>query len=876
MDLIVTHINGDFDSLASLVAAKKLYPQASVILPHSPEKQVRGFLALYQDLFELKDERHFDFGRVKRLIVVDTRLKSRIGRAAAVLNNKKIKVHIYDHHPITSKDIKADKEVSRKIGATVTILIKELIKRKIRITPFEATVMGLGIYEDTGSLTFRTTSAEDVDALSYLFKQGLRLNIVARHLNRELTEEELSILIKLIQKTRTYLINGIHIAISSMAYEKYIADLAILTHRLIDIENFRVIFVLVKIGSKIQMIARSSLPSVDVNKIAAFFGGGGHSSASSSIIRGKNLTEAASKIIELLKKNIKPEVFAKDIMSSPVKTVNESETINNTKRLMTKYNIGGMPVLEKGKVAGIITSGDLDKAIYHDFGHSRIKGYMSKDVICAKENTSISDIQKIIFEKNIGRVPILKNNKITGIVTRNNILRFLHKNFSTKILTKRAGGEKFQLHARDLSGIMKNKLPVNTYGLLKKIGDMADSRGFKAYVVGGFVRDLILKRENLDIDLVVEGEAIEFAKVLSKKIGGTLIIHKRFGTAIIILPGGFRIDVASSRTEFYEYPAALPTVEFSSIKNDLGRRDFAINAMAAGLNKDNFGMLIDFYGGQKDIKAKKIRVLHNLSFMEDPTRIFRAVRFEQRFDFAIDKKTEHLIKTAVHMDMFEKIAGERMRNEIIPILSENNPLKGVKRMKQLHELRFIHKNIKLTKKTTGYFKKIKNNITWFKKTVKLPLKNWLVYFLALADNLTFQEAFSVAGRFVFSRRDRDTVCLYAKNNKKVLNALSGKKRIKPSHIYRLLAACPDEFIVMLLTKSAAGRLTGRVKRYLTNYRKIKIKINGEDLKKMGLKPSAEFKKIMDELLYKKLDEGFKCKGDEINFLRRRLSNESEA
>ena len=298
--------------------------------------------------------------------------------------------------------------------------------------------------------------------------------------------------------------------------------------------------------------------------------------------------------------------------------------------------------------------------------------------------------------------------------------------------------------------------------------------------------------------------------------------------------------------------------------------------MAAGLNKDNFGALIDFYGGQRDIKIKRIRILHNLSLMEDPTRIFRAVRFEQRFDFAIDKKTEHLIKTAVHMDMFEKIAGERMRDEIIPILSESSPLKGVRRMKQLHELRFIHKNIRLTKTTAGYFKKIKNSIIWFKKMRNLPLKSWLIYFLALADNLTFQEVSSVAARFVFSRRDRDIVCLYAKNNKKILRELSGKKRIKPSFIYRLLAGCPDEFIVMLLAKAGTSRFRARVKRYLTNYRKIKIKINGEDLKKMGLKPSSEFKKIMDELLYEKLDKGFKRKSEEIDFLKGRLFNESAA
>ena len=173
----------------------------------------------------------------------------------------------------------------------------------------------------------------------------------------------------------------------------------------------------------------------------------------------------------------------------------------------------------------------------------------------------------------------------------------------------------------------------------KKIGKTAEDFNYNAYVIGGFVRDLFLYRSNEDIDVVIEGDGIAFARQFSKEMGTRVHTHEKFGTAVVIFPDGFKIDVASARMEYYKFPAALPTVEMSSLKLDLFRRDFTINTLAIELNPEKFGKLLDFFSAQKDIKDKVLRVLHNLSFVEDPTRVFRALRFEQRFGFTIGKLT---------------------------------------------------------------------------------------------------------------------------------------------------------------------------------------------------------------------------------------------
>jgi tRNA nucleotidyltransferase (CCA-adding enzyme) len=225
--------------------------------------------------------------------------------------------------------------------------------------------------------------------------------------------------------------------------------------------------------------------------------------------------------------------------------------------------------------------------------------------------------------------------------------------------------------------------------MLKRIGEVADEFGYGAYVVGGFVRDLFLYRLNEDVDIVIEGDGIAFAKKYAKLEGTRIHTYEKFGTAVIIFPDGYKIDVASARLEYYKFPAALPIVEMSSIKLDLYRRDFTINTLAIQLNSEKFGTLIDFFSARKDVKEKIIRVLHNLSFVEDPTRVFRAIRFEQRFGFTIGKLTNGLIENAVNMNFFQGLSGRRVLGELKQILEEDNPVPAIIRLNDFDLLKFI-------------------------------------------------------------------------------------------------------------------------------------------------------------------------------------------
>ena len=210
--------------------------------------------------------------------------------------------------------------------------------------------------------------------------------------------------------------------------------------------------------------------------------------------------------------------------------------------------------------------------------------------------------------------------------------------------------------------------------IIEIVGKIADESGVEAYIVGGPVRDKLLGIKNFDLDFVVETGGIKFAEILNKTLNGKLTIYKAFGTATIDLKGK-RIDIVTARKETYKRPAAYPTVKPGKIKDDLFRRDFTINAMAIAINKKGFGKLIDFYNGQKDLKKGLIRVLHDKSFMDDPTRIFRAVRFSVRFGFKIEPHTKKLMKEAVLDGLLGDVNAGRIRKEIEIFLKEKNPQK---------------------------------------------------------------------------------------------------------------------------------------------------------------------------------------------------------
>ena len=260
MEVITTHTNADFDALASMLAAKKLYPSAILVFPGSQERSLRDFFVhstLY--VFETQRIKDIDMGKIDRLILVDTRQLGRIGRFREIIERPGLDIHIFDHHPASSDDIHGSYEVIREVGAAVTLMLSVLKERGIEISADEATVMMLGLYEDTGGLTFSSTTAEDFHAAGYLRAKGASVNIISDMITRELTAEQIFLLNDLIESATQYTFHGNSVVIALASADRYIGDIAVLVHKLKDMENLDVVFALVRMEDRMYLIRRSRI-----------------------------------------------------------------------------------------------------------------------------------------------------------------------------------------------------------------------------------------------------------------------------------------------------------------------------------------------------------------------------------------------------------------------------------------------------------------------------------------------------------------------------------------------------------------------------------------------------------------------------------------
>ena len=349
-EVITTHLNADFDALSSMIAAKKIYPKAALAFSGSQEKNLRNFfLHTTSYLFDFTKMKNIQLDGIEKLILVDTRQKSRIGRFSKIINKKNLKIHIYDHHPSSKDDIRGTKEVIRKTGSTTAILAQMIKEKGIPISQDEATIMCLGIHEDTGSFTFSSTTPEDLMAAAWLTEQGANYNIISDMLTRELTAEQIWILNDLIKSAVTIMINGVEVVITQITYDEYIGDLAVLVHKFMDMENLDVLFTLAQMEDKVYLVARSRLEEVNVAEVVLAFGGGGHPHAASATIKDMTLIQADQKLQDLLRHLIKPRQQAKDMMSSPAIHVSPDETIKEASAIMTKYNINVLLVIDDEK-----------------------------------------------------------------------------------------------------------------------------------------------------------------------------------------------------------------------------------------------------------------------------------------------------------------------------------------------------------------------------------------------------------------------------------------------------------------------------------------------------------------------------------------------
>lgn len=705
MQIILTHEQADFDALASLLGAALINEGASAVLPRRMNRNVRAFHTLYGADLPFVDSRDLPSDSITHITLVDT-------QALITLKgvNTRTEVSVIDHHLLRDNIDPAWRCRIDRTGAATTLLVELLQDKAVALNGIHATLLLLGIYEDTGSLAYSSTTPRDVRAVAWLLEQGASLKIAAGYLNPPLSSEQRQLYDLLVSNAQTHTLHDVQIITACVDGRGVSEEISSIAHKIRDLLDPDGLVILVATEEGYRLVMRSTTDRVNVAGLAAHFGGGGHERASAALVQRKpddpedplpRLQEIIADVVDQLPRFIRPAVTVGQIMSRKPRLLSPGTSAAEALEMMQRYGYEGFPVVEGSRVLGLLSRRAVDRAISHKL-NLKAASLMEAGQVQVLPTDSIASLQKVMTETGWGQVPVYhpQKEKIIGIVTRTDLLKALG-----------AVGE--NRHARNLKQQLEDSLPPARLKLLHLITAVAEEQHQAIYVVGGFVRDLILGQPGIDFDIVVEGDALNLARKLSERYGGRLVIHTRFGTAKwhveeirAQLLREFNLthadadgdlpdtlDLISARTEFYEHPTALPTVERSSIKLDLHRRDFSINTLALRLDGRHYGELLDFWGGFNDLQKGVVRVLHSLSFIDDPTRMLRAVRFEQRFGFEIERRTLDLMSEA--HGQLRQVTGERLRHEIDLMFAEARPAPVLERAGEL-----------------GLFTQIQPELTW--------------------------------------------------------------------------------------------------------------------------------------------------------------------
>jgi len=877
-DIILTHERTDFDALASLLAASLLFPDAIPVLPRQLNRNVRDFLALYRNHFRFVSPDDVPRGKVRRAILVDTRAaNSPRGMQADT------EYIVIDHHAaLAEKNLmheprkplpQAYELWCGPTGANTTLLVEKLIEHAIDISPVEATLLALGIYEDTGNLTYASTTHRDAAALAWLLEpqRGVNLSEVNEFLHHPVTEEQRKLLQVLMDACEFLEIEGHTIILAMASAPGFSEELSTLAARLRDFHEPDALFLVVDLGDMIQVVARSTTESIDVGRIAHALGGGGHSRAAAAHLRDVSLEAVRGRIEHLVRTYARASVTVGQIMSAGRPHMLQPDmTIAEADALMRRYGHEGFPVVttdENGRdvLLGVLTRREVDKALGHGMGDQPVRRFMRAGQFTVRPDDSITVLRRRMIESNWGQLPVVDaEGNIVGIVTRTDLIKLWDD-------ANLPGRRRNELAAR----LRQALTPVQLH-LLALIGQEVDAMNYNVYVVGGFVRDLMLgvasKRAlTLDVDIVIEGDAIAFARRMQEKYGGRVVEHKRFGTAkwlltrrdapvdvdklLAGLEGSLadlppHLDFVTARTEFYTAPTALPTVQQSSIKLDLHRRDFTINTLALCLNPDRWGELLDAWGGLADLRAGLVRVLHSLSFVDDPTRILRAVRYEQRFDFTIEPRTLELLLDA--LDLLDRVTPARIRHELERILQEEKPEKAMLRLDELGILRKIHASLRMTQETARQFVALREALQAEDVDPLLRKEPVERLYLAILTYGFSQEEIDALRERLGLRQETQRILKGMAILHRYLPALSAPEA-KPSQVVQILDEVPPVCLALFSIISHDAAALERVQRYRTEWSRIQPLLTGDDLRRMGIPRGPLYRQILTALRMGRVD-----------------------
>lgn len=429
MDIITTHKNVDFDALASVMAAKLLYPDALPVLPKAINPNVKGFLSIHKDIFDSYSFSEIEISDVNKIIIVDTNNWSRLDGATSSLKNKKgLEVIIWDHHE--QGDIRPASACQEETGATITLLIRELKARRTLITPIQATLFLLGLYEDTGNLTFPATTSEDAMSAAYLLERKADLNILSTFLMQVYGEKQKEILFEMLKNASTTKINGHSISFNKVEVSGHVGNLSAVVNMYRNIVNAdAAIGVFVEAErDRVMIIGRSKNEDlINVGKIMRVLGGGGHPAAGSALMKSVNPDTVIDTITELIKGDQQGTILVGDIMSFPVFTILQDATMDELSRILVEKGCTGMPVVnDQGHMVGVVSKRDFRKVKKAQQMQSPVKAFMSPNLVTITPEKSVMEAARIMVKYDIGRLPVLQDNKVIGIVSRSDMMNYFY------------------------------------------------------------------------------------------------------------------------------------------------------------------------------------------------------------------------------------------------------------------------------------------------------------------------------------------------------------------------------------------------------------------------------------------------------------------
>jgi tRNA nucleotidyltransferase (CCA-adding enzyme) len=832
--VIATHTNADFDAFASLLAVRRLYEAEGAVaaLPGSLARNVREFYRLHADELDMSEAARLDLDAVERLVVVETVHASRLGELEAVALDPRVEKVVFDHHGDELPDwVTPERAVLSEDAALTTTLVGILAERELAVTPLEATVFALGIHEDTGSLTYAATTRRDADALAWCLHHGARQEEVSRYLHTTLAPAERKLLASLLETLSTEEVAGTEVVVAAIATEPADVSVSTLAHKLVDLTEARALVCLVEMGGRVFCAARSQAPELDAAALAESLGGGGHPGAAAATFKG-SLDEALARLGEALPRAAREPVRAGEIMSRPPRSVGPDETVAHAMAVCRRYGQSGILVVEDERLAGVVTREDLDKAIGHELAHAPVKGIMNSHPASCDEATPLPELQRRLAQSPEGRIAVLRGGRVVGVVTRTDVLRALG-----------AAGEPAAGEERSLADELHRLEALRPVwdAVAAVAGDYAG-----VYLVGGTVRDILLGERSFDVDVAVEGDAVAFAEALAEALAGRVRAHRKFGTAVVLYGGDGRgrVDVVTARTEFYDAPAVLPTVEHATIREDLYRRDFTINAMAVSLKGEDFGRLVDPFDGRRDLERRTIRVLHNLSFIDDPTRIFRAVRYESRLGFAMNDHTQRLARGTVEMGLVGDLSSARLRDELVALLEEADAGRSILRLAELGVDRAIHPRLAADDDTVAFLERLRV----LAREHRLGVPQWRLGLEALARRMSPDEVYDWLERLRVRRRDAEQVAAAVTVGPKIAERLAAEE-VDPAEVVALAEPyAPDAPLFALATADLEP-----LRRYFRDLRSVRLAITGADLAELGLGESPRVGEILGELRRRKLN-----------------------